>query len=296
VLANSAWADYELTGSQNAEMLALVTNINHGGLAFRAVLVTRMLEEANWAADRLKHPTKRPIQALDIQDDYISPPGFSVLHGTNRFPDTVYGNKIFNSDIPREARLRALKVGLSGRIDTANFEFGFGEGRLLHVLRLGAPNEERYANHLDDLVGKPSLINDAQAHELATQWLAAVEVDMTALGKLKWTVNQLHYLPNGATNAETLPLYYVDFGNKHYPANGNLKAFDKPLVSVEILGTTKELQEYTIAYDPDISRRPLLLVTNVADLARLPHPQLKNFNRFLFVQTNSIGGTNAPGK
>lgn len=286
-LANVVWADSELTGAQNAEMLAMVTNINHAGLAYRAAVITRMLTEANWVADQLKLPTKRLIRIEDVQDDYICLPWFSVLHGTNRFPDTVFGTNIFNADISREARLHALKVGLYGRIDTTNFEFGFDQGRLLHVMRVGEPNVEYYANRLDDLVGKPSLINDVQAYELATQWLAAVEVDMTALGKLKWTVNQLHYLPHGATNAVALPLYYVDFGTKHFSANNNLKSFDKPLVSVEILGTTKELQDLTIAYDPSISRRPLLLITNVLDLIRTPDPPMKRLQSSPTVQTNS---------
>ena len=294
VLAHTVWADSELTGAQNAEMLAMVTNINHAGLAYRATVIPRMLVEANWAADRLKLPTKYPIQVTDVQDDYICLPWFSVLHGTNRFPDTIFGTHIFDSNIPREARLRALKVGLYGRIGITDFKFGFDQGRLLHVMRLSEPNMEYYANKLDDLIGKPSLINDAQAHELATQWLAAVDVDMTALGKLKWTVNQLHYLPRGTTNAVMLPLYYVDFGLKHYhwPPGSSMKDFDEPLVSVEVLGTTKELQELKIN-DPSFSHRPLLLITNVLDLVRTPNPSVKRL-QLNPMQTNSVGDTNAP--
>jgi hypothetical protein len=119
----------------------------------------------------------------------------------------------------------------------------FGYGLAAKPLISYLPQVERYAHNLDALIGKPSLIDTNGAYQLATQWLAAVDVDMAAVGKLKWTVNQLHYKAKGATNYVTLPLYYVDFGNEHYPASGNLQAFDEPLVSVEVLGTTKELQD-----------------------------------------------------
>ena len=287
-LAQAAWADAELTGAQNAERMALVTNVNHGaGLVWRAAVIQRMLSEANWAAVRLKLPTTRPIQMTDIQDDYICLPWFSVLHGTNRFPDTAFGSHIFDPDTPREQRLRALKIGLYGRIDTANFEFGFDQGRLLHVQRLSEPMVEYYARNLDDLIGKPSLIDTNGAYQLATQWLAAVDVDMAALGKLKWTVNQLHYLARGATNTVTLPFYFVDFGTKHYPASGNLHAFDEPLVSVKILGTTKELIELYFL-DSSFCRRPPLLMTNALDLVRTPNPSVKQLQNPLTAQAYAL--------
>ena len=146
---------------------------------------------------------------------------------------------------------------------------------------------EYYARNLDELVGKPSLIDTNGAYQLATQWLAAVDVDVAALEKASGplikgghSINQLHYLVQGATNAVTLPLFYVDFGSKHYPASDNLKAFDKPLVSVEVLGTMKELQELEIN-DPSFSHRPLLLITNALDLICTPDPPVKHLERAL---------------
>jgi hypothetical protein len=271
-------ASPEITGAQNTEMLAMVTNLNHGSirnLAYRSTVLQKMLEEANYSADRLELPTKRPIETMDIQDKFIVAPWSSVLHGTNRYPDTTFEAHIFDSEIPREQRLRALKVGLFGRIDTTNFEFGFMQGKLSHVMRLDAPDTEYYARRLDELVGKPSFDTNG-AYQLATQWLARVDMDMPAINKLVWTVNKLHYKALGATNYVTLPLYYVDFGSKHYAASENLKAFDEPLISVEVLGTTKKLQELTIN-DLFFSRRPLLLITNALDLIRTPNSSLKQF-------------------
>jgi hypothetical protein len=274
-LAQTVWADSELTGSQFSELMEMAKTINHRSMAFRGTVMQKMLVEANFTADRLKLPTRYPIRMTDICDNHIASPWSCVLHqGTNRLPDTVYGAQIFDTSIPRESRLRALKIGLYGYIDNANYEFGFESGRLHNVMRLSEPNVEYYAHDLDKLIGKPSLIDTNGAYNLATRWLTAMDIDMAALTKLKWTVNQLHYLPRGATNAVILPLFYVDFGSKYYPASGNQKAFDKPLISVEILGTTKELQDLQI-YDSSYSRRPQLLITNAFDLVNTPNQSVE---------------------
>ncbi|MGH7951236.1 MAG: hypothetical protein ACREFE_04870 [Limisphaerales bacterium] len=295
MLTQSVWAQvlvqpnpWKPTNAQKAEIVAMMTNVNCPSLAWHAVAMQRMVAEANFFADRLHLPTPHPIQISDVVDDFIARPWFGMIQETNPpyWPVSIFGSNIYNTNIPREARLRALEFGPLGRIDTTNFDFGFGDGGLSHVMRLSAPQVERYAHNLDDLVGKPSLIDTNGAYQLATQWLAAVDIDMAALRKLKWTVNQLHYKAKGATNYVTLPLYYVDFGNKHFPASGNLRAFDEPLISVEILGTTKELQNLMI-HDLSFSCRPLLLITNTLDLVRTPNPPLKQLKQLSGIQTNS---------
>ena len=291
VLAQSnAWA---LTDAQKAEIAAMMATINHPSLAWRAAVTQKMLAEASYFADRLKLPTPHPIRMTDIpsiQYPYlgISPPWFSVIHETNPpyWPVSFFGSNIYNASIPREERLRTLKIGANGTFETTNFVFYFADGKLREITHLSEPQVERYAHDLDQLVGKPSLIETNSAHQLATQWLAAVEMDMAGIEQLKWTVHQLHYKALGATNYVTLPLYYVHFGNKHFSASGNLHAFDEPLVSVEILGTTKELQDITIN-DPSFSRRPLLLITNAIDLVRRPNPPVKRLQSPLGIQTNS---------
>lgn len=236
------------------------------------------------------------IQVTDIEGSGIGLTWFAVLQEPNPpyFPDTVFGTHIYDTNILRETRLRALKVGVQGNIWTTNFEFNFFRGRLLDVMRLSAPHVEYYATNLDDLIGKPSLIDTNGAYQLATQWLAAVDVDVAALEKQGGhSINQLHYLARGVTNAITLPLYYVDFGSRHVAAVANLPATEEPLVSVEILGTTKGLQELTIGRgvlvgDFPYYHRPLLLTTNAFDLIRTPNPPTKLLKTPLpTIQTNS---------
>jgi hypothetical protein len=259
-------------------------------MAYRAAMMQKMLEEANYFADRLNLPTVRPIQITDIKYPFVAQPWFSIIRDDSTVPNVIvsrFGTNIFNSNIPREQRLRSLEIGALGTIETTNFEFDFYDGRLREAMRLSEHRVEYYAHDLETLVGKPSLIDTNGAYQLAIQWLAAVDVDMAALAKLKWTVNQLHYLPKGATNAVTLPLYYVDFGSKHHPASHNLKAFDQPLISVEVLGTTKQLQDLIIN-DLTFSRRPLLLITNALELIQMSNPPLKHFESSFAPEINSI--------
>jgi hypothetical protein len=265
---------------------AMVAGFSHSTLAYRDAVTQKMLVEANYFADQLKLPTPHPIRITDIEYPYpwIPSPWFSLLYKHypplfGLFPDTSFTTNIYNASLPREARLRALKIGITGKLGTTNFEFYFNQGRLREVMRLSAPDVERYALNLDQLVGKESLINQAQTYELATQWLAAVDVDPVALEKqFPHSVNQLHYLAKGTTNTVLLPLYYVDFGLK--PSHR-----DSP-VEVEILGTTKELQDITIN-DYSFSSRPLLLITNALDLVRTPNPPMKHLKNLSSVQTNS---------
>jgi hypothetical protein len=263
----------------------VVPVINHDSLAYRAAAIERMLQEASYFADQLKLPTPHPIKLSDIRHRYISLPWYGIILGSN-YPDTIFGSNIYNSKIPLEPRLRALKLTARGTFETTNCYFSFYDGgKIREVKRIDEHSVERYARRLDELIGKPSLINEAQAHELATQWLAAIDVDVARLDKQKWTVNQLRYLALGATNPVTLPLYYVRFGTIHY-TNGpaNHREFDEPIVEVEILGTTKELQDLTIN-DLSFSRRPLLLITNALDLLRTPDPPTKHLERPPPVQT-----------
>jgi hypothetical protein len=260
------------TDAEGNELMAIIKTINHKTLPYKAAAMQRMLTEANYFADRLRLPTPHPILMSDVQHPFIFDPGHSIINETNYpyFPDTIFGRDICNTNIPREQRIHALKIGVNGALETTNFEFSFIQGKLCDVQRLIKHGVERYADNLDALVGQPSLIDTNGAYQLATQWLAAVDIDMSALNKLKWTVNQLHYKPLGATNYVTLPLFYVDFGNQHFPARGESKAFDEPLVSVEILGTTKELQEMLFVHGLSFSRRPTMLITNILELTRAP--------------------------
>ena len=124
---------------------------------------------------------------------------------------------------------------------------------------------ERYSLDLDELVGKPSLINEAQAHGLATQWLAAVDVDAAALDKQKWVVHQLRYLAHGATNAVTHCRFITWISAQNTTPTGRKTGRDwmSRSLALRFSPLQKELQEMRIT-DLSYSRRPPLLITNRA--------------------------------
>lgn len=282
-------ARFQIKPSDEQEAMMVISNINQPSLAFRADVISRMLKEANYFSDRLKLPTPHPIQMTDILYPYVSPPWYSVINETDSpyWPDTIFTNKIFDPSIPREQRLRAIKFGVRGTIETTNFFFSFLGGRLSMVEHLSEHEVEYYANDLDKLIGKPSLITDSQAHELATQWLAAVDVDVPALEK-KYPpeVNRLRYLPKNSTNVIELPFYFVHWGWQYFTNNDdNHTITSNPLVEVKILGTTKELVEFYMR-DASFSRRPLLLITNALDLIRTSNPPLKHLKKTQNIRTN----------
>jgi hypothetical protein len=289
-------ARFQIKPSEEQEALMVISNINRPSLAFRAAVIPRMLEEANFFSDRLKLPTPHPIQITDIQYPYVSPPWFSVVTAPNFhfYPDTIFTTNIFNPAIAREQRLSAIKIGVSGAIETTNFLFSFKPGRIWEVERLSEHEVEYYAKDLDKLIGQPSLINDSEAHEMATKWLAAIDIDVPALEK-KYPpeVNRLRYLSKGSTNVIELPFYFVHWGWQYFTNNDdNHTISSTPLVEVKILGTTKEFVELHIL-DTSFSRRPLLLVTNALELIRTPNPTVKHLQPNP-MQNNSVGDTNAP--
>jgi hypothetical protein len=254
-----------LTQSEAQEELAIVTNINHSTLTYKSATLQQMLVEANYFSDHLKLPTVHPIQITDVQYPFIASPMYNWISDTN-FP-------YFSTNISREKRLHTMKIGVGGTIETTNFFFSFHQGKLWDVDRQSEHEMEFYADHLDQLVGKPSLINDEQAHKLATQWLAAVDVDVTALEKQsKATIRCARYQPKGATNLVFVPIYFVQWGTNHSPKY--IQAYE-PAVEVKILGTTKELLELSFN-DTTFSHRPLLLITNALDLVRTPNPPMKH--------------------
>jgi hypothetical protein len=280
--------------------LAVIISLNRGaGLAWRAAVIRQMLKEANTTASRLNLPVKRPLLG-DIQDAFVPDPWFDVAFyrapDGMGYPDTIFGTNIYNDDIPRHKRLQSIKITLDGRLDVGNFSFSFYKGRLRGIMRLENSQMEYDADRLNELAGKQSLIDTNGAYQLACQWLTMLGVNVAELE------NQSAHFPNGGiiegghkviqsdyplpgtTNAVSLPVFYVYFGGQHFPAQNKLRAFDEPLCKIEILGTTKEVQQIVIGKNSmddalPYYHVPQLLVSNALELLHTPNPtpeQLQN--------------------
>lgn len=278
---------YKPTRAEQEEATAMNLAMQ-GTPAWNPAAQQQMLAGANWASDRLHLPTPHPICASDLVYKIIGPPGISVAANPLR-------DDYDNPAIPRQTKLRAISFGVTGSIDTTNFEFGFAGGRLCHILRIDYPKTGRltwltegyvWSSNQLQLVDKPSLItNDAQAHAQALKWLTALDIDVAGL---KWTVSQQHYRPRGATNLALLPIYHVNFGNIHYPRSYNIPAHDEPQVHVKILGPTKGLQEIMVDWRAlSICHAPLLLISNALALTPTSNPPPKQLTQPPTMQTNS---------
>jgi hypothetical protein len=270
-LLEVAWGQTNLQGisdSEGDEILALIKNLHlaQTSLAYRSAVGQRMLEEANYFSEQLKLPPPHPIQIADITGFHVSPPWFSKIENTNLASPV--------------ARVRTAKIVAGGNLQTTNFSFSFSKGKLF-----GVENRIMYDERFDLYpvwAKTSSLINSDGAYQLATQWLAAVDIDVGALNKQtkpkveqRWFWNQPGlnvYHPPRDTNKTMLPIYEVTWGTNwvNYPAQ------------VQILGTTKELMKLHVG-DFSLFHRPPLVITNAIELVNIPDPPMKHLER----QTNS---------
>jgi len=236
--------------------------------AYQKEVVSWMRNEAGYVVNQLHLPTPYPIKSEDVASYYTGSLWYSVIRDKTPpfLPITVFSNRIFDASIPREQRVNAFQIGIAGNLQTTNFFFGFNQGKLLVITRKEYHGSNEF---FDSIKEKTSLIDDAQAHQLATQWLAAVDVDVDALEK-KYTpeISRDEYLH------VKVPIYNVCWGK--WSSNGRdgapVRTSSSPCVEVRILGTTKELIEIRLM-DNSFLRRPLILVPKAIDLNLMTSPQ-----------------------
>jgi hypothetical protein len=265
---------YRLTDSEANETLGMIKDLRlcQPSWAYRSVAIERMLREANYFSAQLKLSLPHPIQPSDLCAIRVFDPWYSTIRETNApyLPATVFKTHIYDASIPRDQRARALKISASGIVATTNFFFSFGKGVLRAFYR---QNEEGLEYHPP--LSKPVIINEAEAHQLATQYLAAVSVDVSALEKqFKPKIWRYHYF-TGTSNEVVAHFFNVQWG-----------AGDSPPVTVAIDGTTKELLGFHL-YDASFSNRPLLIITNAIELNNIPDPPMKHLERPLPTQTTN---------
>jgi hypothetical protein len=274
-------APANLSDSEADALLATIKRLHlaQTSLAYQSVNVEYMLREANYFSGQLKLPTPHPIQLRDIDAINVSPPWYSKIEDTNLAPSV--------------GRVLHAKFVAGGSIATTNFWFAFRLGHLSSVINR-VQHMERF--DLYPVWAKtPSLVDSNEAYQIATQWLASIEVDVGVLGKKyapkveqKWFWNRpgldVHH-PPGDTNKTMLPIFDVTWGTNwvDYPAQ------------VRILGTTKELMELRVG-DSTLSRRPLLIITNAIELNNIPDPQIKHLERPPSQATNTTPAISPTGE
>ena len=162
-----AMATDTANNAEGDELLALIKkyHLTQTSAAYRSTAGPQMLEEANYFSERLRLPTPHPIRITDISDFYVTPPWYSKIEDTNL-------------ESPM-ARFRTAKFVIGGFIETTNFAFSFSKGRLFGIHNR-VNHDERFSMY-STWAQTPSLIDSNGAIQLATQCLASINVDVSAL-------------------------------------------------------------------------------------------------------------------
>jgi hypothetical protein len=156
--------------------------------------------------------------------------------------------------------------GFSGSVRANGYVFSFlDDGRLRFITRVGRFEKLPIEDLQRKLAAMRSVIGTNEAYSLATNWLAAMSVDVTALEKSQRPmIEQQWCFPFGQYTSSKdaphilLPIFDVTWGKP-----------DDPAISVKIFGPTKELLELR-QNDDTFSRRPKDLITNAEGLLAIP--------------------------
>ena len=153
----------------------------------------------------------------------------------------------------------ANSKNFSGSILTDQYFFGFVMGHLANFYNRGTtPNSDREVRKRNfDLAKLPSLIDANEAYQLATNYVVKAGLNLPMLEeKYRLNIVQWRYYPNNQTSdglqtpskkAVMLPVYQVEWRGSLF--RGNRALPDRPVVSITISGSKKELWEYHVLDD-----------------------------------------------
>jgi len=216
-------------------------------LAYRFVALSLMLAEANFFASKVGLKTDQPLGESDLRSGgHLGPPR------TNDFSGSLY---------------------------TDACVFGFGWGHLANFYRRDfRPTSDAAAKEQNARLSKlSSLIDTNGAYQLATNLLTTIGVDVAALGsRYVLNINQWRYRPEGlGQNPVLLPVYQVEWRGWPFPAQNRRR--EMAVVTVTILGATKELLEYHLL-DDSLCVRPRINIPDPKELLSIPDAEFRAFD------------------
>jgi hypothetical protein len=239
--------------------------------AYREAAARQMLQEANYFARQLKLAESLPITAANATIN-VNPP---LLAGVGSVDA-----KEFLYSFPGHDRQPITN--------------GFGavwfleRGKLAYVMRKKPfarwddGNSDDMSALFRKLAALPCLLDTNTAYQLATQWLAAVSVDVGELEKkyrplsVQVTINEkpdsweARPANSNQPHLKKLPIFDVTWGGAEDQ--------DSPPIGVKIFGPTKELISLRME-DTRFSKRPPVTIPNAeklnASMANTPTPIMK---------------------
>jgi len=265
--ARGQWAFgmYRPTIAQDQEWQTFWRNLGlRGDLSWDKVMGDAMLLKANWLVNRLNLPEKRPLQPWDVWPGFYLPIQTILHQYPSWIPDTVYGMDIYNTNISRLKRILALKFAINGSLDTPAYHFSFMDGQCDCIARQSESDGD--ANNFDEIMTAPHVhpppLKTAEIYQIATNWLAAIDVnlDMLEKSRLPHPVRQEEDRLPGASSPQ--PVYFVAWGTNYYGLNYLAKILHtnewSPSVLVEI-GSHNELLRLSVG-DLTYYRNPPMLI------------------------------------
>ena len=166
-----------------------------------------------------------------------------------------------------------------GSILTEQCLFGFGWGHLANFRKRGfmPQNSDQAIRERNlELATFSSLIDTNGAYGLATNWLAALGVDLATLEK-KYRLNfiQWRHYPEGiGGKVIMLPVYTVEW--RGFILRSQPKR-ESAVVSVTVFGATKELVESHVL-DDSLFLRPRIRIKDPEKLLAIPDEEFRRFD------------------
>jgi hypothetical protein len=215
-----------------------------------------VIDEANAAAKDLRLPEKLPITTTDVKSSFISPFGYA------------YQNK---------------KIG---NITTERYFYGVEQGNKFSNVTI--TDYDKHCSEYRELYHWPLNKLDLNgALRLATNWLAALHVDMRRLNEESNVKCELSQFWNGLEHREMplesncVPIYYVSWIPKNQAQNSN------SLAMVELFLPTKTLLQLAVYDQKYILRKPVEF-TNLNVLFPGTAPIVTNWLDKMRIGTNAI--------
>ena len=190
----AAWA----TNQEYLDAVQRLKELNHTTITYKKEALRLLIREANDVARQLNLPEDLPITQSNL---------IYVVIGT--------------------PKMVALSGGGIGTIDTSNYEYVVGIGDKLCYITSQKLDSEEARNDLKAKYLWPiERRNTNAAYELATQWMAAIKMDVKRIER-DGNVHIWSWTPDGVDNKHFVPLYWVVW-----------KKADGPVASVELLEPT----------------------------------------------------------
>ena len=194
-----------------------------------------VLQEANRVAKELQLPQELPITESNLVEAVITPFGFNYIYKT------------------------------VGSVTTKHYCYYVSQGNKFSYLE-GTHQTEDCNKYQDSYMWPVSRMNTNQAYKLATQWLAAVSMDVKAINQDCWVTVKLDNAYTHPPPGKFVPIYNVSWRRKGYEMSNDVASvIHSDVASVGVFTPTKTLLQLRVEDTKYILRKPLVF-TNLNSL------------------------------